>query len=105
MLTAILLVTTPLTQCLWTWDHFLRGGQDYESTMLLVLAFICLALVLAQHCKKYVEALLLAAWHQSSYLSSHLLLTRIALVGTTSNFLLECGSSPGSEMYGLPLQI
>jgi len=28
---AIELVTMPLTQHLWTWDHFLQGGQDFRT--------------------------------------------------------------------------
>jgi len=103
-LTAILLITTPLTQRIWTWDHFLRGGQDYESSALLVLAFLCMVLVLAQHFKQAVS-LLFAARHYSSFLSRDLLLARMALVGAFSISHSELGTSPGLEMCSLPLQI
>jgi len=104
MLTAILLVTAPLTQYIWTWDHFLRGGQDYESNTLLVLAFLCLVLVLAQHCKQSMD-LLVAAWRQCSFLFRAPVVVRVALVGPSSNFYSECEASPGLEKFSLPLQI
>ena len=105
VLTAILLLTTPLTQYLWTWDNFPHGGQDYESTMLLVMAFLCLALVLAQHCRKCVEDQFLAPQCQSSSLSPRPLSAGSALAGASSKSHSERGSSPGLEMYSLPLQI
>ena len=42
------MVTSPLTQEVWTWDRFLHGGQDFESGVLLVLVSLCLVLLLAQ---------------------------------------------------------
>ena len=103
-LTGILLATTPLTQRVWSWDHFLRGGQDYESSTLLILAFLCLVLVLAQHCRQSLS-LLFAARRQSSFLVPDLLPAKIALAGMFSASYMECVASPGLEMYCLPLQI
>ena len=103
-LIAVLLVTAPLTQHVWTWDHFLYGGQDYESSTLMILVFLSLVLVLAQHCKQSMS-LLFAAWCQGSFLSRDPLLRRIALEGPFSISHSECGASPGLEMYSLPLQI
>jgi hypothetical protein len=100
----VLLVTTPLTQHVWTWDHFLSGGQDYESSMLLILAFLCLVLVLAQHCKQNVS-LLFAARRQSSFLSGDTLSASTALVGPLSMFHSERGGSTGLEMSNPQLQI
>lgn len=99
-LTAILLVTTPLTQRIWSWDHFLHGGQDYESSALVILAFLCLVLVLAQHCKQSV-GLLFAAQRQSSFAPDPML-SGAALVGMSST---ERMASSALEMYSLPLQI
>jgi len=48
ILTFVSVVTSPLTQEVWTWDRFLRGGQDFESGVLLVLVSLCLVLLLAQ---------------------------------------------------------
>lgn len=49
ILVAIEFVTGPLTQYFWTWDHFLHGGQDFESCMLVAVISLCLVLLLAQH--------------------------------------------------------
>ena len=104
MLTAILLVTAPLTQYIWTWDHFLHGGQDYELSTLMVLAFLCLVLVLAQHCKQSMD-LLFAARRQSSFLSRASLAATIAPAGPLSTLSSGCGASPGLVEFSLPLQI
>lgn len=56
ILAAISLVTMPLTQHIWTWDHFLHGGQDFESGMLVILTILCLAVLLSQLCKRQVDS-------------------------------------------------
>jgi hypothetical protein len=114
LLTAILLVTSPLTQHIWVWDHFLHGGQDYESTMLMVLAILCLALVLAQCCKQSVN-LLLAARRLFSVISPDLLVAGTAPVKAVRVSWKQYLASPGLETsgletsgletYSLPLQI
>jgi hypothetical protein len=104
ILTTILLVTTPLTQHIWIWDYFLRGGQDYESSTLMILAILCLVLVLAHHRKQNVK-LLLATRRLLSFISQDPLPARISLVGAISASYTECLASPGIEMYSLPLQI
>ncbi len=58
--TAISLCTMPVTQHLWTWDHFLHGGRDFELGMLMVLSLLSLVLVLAKSCKQCIHALLSA---------------------------------------------
>ena len=47
----------PLTQHLWTWDRFPSGGQDFETTALMVLIVLSLVLVLSKHNKQCVELL------------------------------------------------
>lgn len=58
MLSAISLITAPLTQHLWTWDHFLHGGQDFELAVLMILTVLCMVLVISRHCKGCVDSLL-----------------------------------------------
>lgn len=36
----LLNILMPLTQSIWDWDHFLRGGPDFEFTLLSVLIFL-----------------------------------------------------------------
>ena len=38
----------PLTEYYWTFDKFLRGGQDLEFGLLSMAAVFCLVLVLSQ---------------------------------------------------------
>jgi hypothetical protein len=59
----------PLTQRIWTWDHFLHGGHDFESVAFLLLVFFSLVLVLSKHSKQYI-ARLFASWsfHGCKYL-------------------------------------
>jgi hypothetical protein len=104
LLTILVLVTTPLTQHIWLWDHFLQGGQDYESSALVILAFLCLVLVLTQHCKQSVD-MLFATRRLFSFIPHALLLASITPVGVISALWTERAASPGLEIYSLPLQI
>ena len=47
-LTMILLAVMPITENFCAFDHFLRGGPDFELTLLCILAMLCLVLLLAQ---------------------------------------------------------
>jgi hypothetical protein len=58
ILAAIELVTWPLTQHFWNWDHLLHGGQDFESSLLFAVMSLCLVLLLAQHSKHHMDHLL-----------------------------------------------
>jgi hypothetical protein len=60
ILTAISLITMPLTQHLWTWDRFLHGGRDFELTTLMILSFLALVLVLSRNLKQCIDSLLSA---------------------------------------------
>jgi hypothetical protein len=42
---AIELITMPLTQHFWAWDHFLHGGRDFETGLLLVVTLLCFVLL------------------------------------------------------------
>jgi hypothetical protein len=58
VLTAISLLTMPVTQHLWTWDRFLHGGRDFELSTLMILSFLGLVLVLAKSLKQSIDSLL-----------------------------------------------
>jgi hypothetical protein len=57
-LTTLLIIVTPVTEHLWTWDKFLRGGQDFEFGLLGIASILCLVLVLSQHYKQVINLLL-----------------------------------------------
>lgn len=58
ILAAVEFITMPLTQHIWTWDHFLHGGQDFESSLLVIVISVCLPLLLAQHRRQDTNRLL-----------------------------------------------
>lgn len=49
VLAAVELISMPLTQYAWTWDHFLHGGMDFESSFLFLVVCLVLLLVLRHH--------------------------------------------------------
>jgi hypothetical protein len=104
LLSGVLLAATPLTQSLWNWDHFLQGGQDFESGILLIVVSLCLLLVLSQLCRQTLK-LLFASWHQSSSGYHSLKFALPASVGMSSTFHIERAASSAYDMVGLPLQI
>jgi hypothetical protein len=57
-LTTLLLAAMPLTEHLWTWDKFLRGGPDFEFGLLGIASILCLVLVLSQNYKQVINLLL-----------------------------------------------
>ena len=54
----IVLILSGFTEHFWAWDGFLRGGQDFELSLLALLAFFCLILVFAQYFRRRVSDLL-----------------------------------------------
>lgn len=104
LLTTFSLITMPLTQHIWTWDHFLRGGQDFEFGTLAIMTALCLVLLLVRYFKQSVD-FLLAVCHLFSFISAYRLLGRSAQSDT---FPVFCGGrepSPVLGLYNLPLQI
>jgi hypothetical protein len=57
--TLVLILVMPWTEYFWHFDKFLRGGQDFELSLLSLLAVLCLMLVLFQQGKKNVELVLI----------------------------------------------
>ncbi len=103
MVTAVSILTSPLTQHLWTWDRFLHGGHDFESGVTTILMTLCLVILLAQHCKHSVH-MLLGKWRLLCFISDCGI--RLDTVGHEISLLPnERRSSPMLGMYNLPLQI
>ena len=65
---AILLTVMPWTEIHWHFDRFLRGGQDFEFTLLSILTFLCLVLLLTFLNKQSLSILfVLKVWHWSVF--------------------------------------
>jgi hypothetical protein len=104
MLTAVSLITMPLTQHIWTWDHFLQGGQDFEFGSLAILSTLSMVLLMARHCKQSVD-LLLAVARLFSFICDDHGLTRTSRSEAMAAFCSERVFNPVPGIYSLPLQI
>ena len=98
-LVVVSIFTTPLTQNLWTWDHFLHGGQDFEAGSFLILISFCLVIVLARSCRSVLACTLQS--FALGYLAADSPGTRFPLFPSFESEL-KCPSGDG---YSLPLQI
>jgi hypothetical protein len=108
VLMGVSLITMPVTQQMWIWDHFLHGGQDFELSMLLVLSFLCLTLVLAKHGKQYVDSWFVfwfAAWRLPSFESSDRMLARTPVAGASLILRTTRLGDLSLGLYSLPLQV
>lgn len=102
ILSAISLITMPVTQHLWTWDHFLHGGQDFELTTLIILTFLCLVLVLSKDSRS------MDSLFARRRLFEFQLTDRVSgtpFHGAPSIFRIEPVAGSPSGIYSIPLQI
>jgi hypothetical protein len=100
VLASVVLIALPFTQQVWTWDRFLHGGQDFETTVLLILISLCLVLVMARGCRQGIKLLLT--------LRSELLVRRCSEILQplrTSTTCVNRSDGPSIATYNLPLQI
>ena len=100
VLASVVLLALPFTQQVWTWDRFLHGGQDFETTALLILTSLCLVLVMARVCRQGIKLLLtLSSQLLVRRCSAILLLSRISATG------IKRSVGPPIARYNFPLQI
>lgn len=104
ILSAVSLITSPLTQQLWTWDRFLHGGQDFELAVLTMLTFYCLVVVLSNSCRLCVQSLF-APCPLLEGNSDERESAAISLHGTLKIFQSEAPAGPASRIFSIPLQI
>lgn len=104
VLVTVSLVTMPVTQHFWTWDRFLHGGQDFESSVLMILMILCLALLLVQSCKRSFERLL-ARWPLLRCFCRSRFLGDVRRGAAVAVFRNETALRPVLGMYTLPLRI
>jgi hypothetical protein len=104
MLAAISVLTLPLTQDIWTWDHFLRGGQDFETGMLAIVIVLCLAVLLSQLCKRHIDSLFTVR-HVLAFTFNHGELPGRSLLRAFFIFRVERTTGAAIDRYSLPLKI
>ena len=97
---AVSLATMPVTQHLWTWDHFLHGGRDFELGVLMVLSLLSLALVLAKASKQCIQAFFCPCCSVANTVTQ-----KARLLAACSPFRVYSASCPASGFCSLPLQI
>jgi hypothetical protein len=105
LLTAILVMITPLTDYYWHFDKFLTGGQDFEFGLLSVMSICCLVIVLMKHGKTIVASILMLRQRldplpcsQASFMARQ---ARIVLAVLQS----EPRPDPVVAYYSLPIQV
>jgi hypothetical protein len=103
ILSAISLITMPVTQHLWTWDHFLHGGQDFELTTLIILTFLCLVLVLSKDSRSMDS--LFARRRLFEFQLTDDVSGSTPSYGALSIFRIEPVAGSPSGIYSIPLQI
>ncbi len=104
VLAAVELLSMPLTQYAWNWDHFLQGGADFESSLLFLVICLGLLLVLRDH-RRNDEDLRLPWWRLS--LPNFDPGKSIAFFGTgiPLSFHREPAAGLNLTTYNSPLQI
>jgi hypothetical protein len=105
LLTAIIVFLMPLTEYLWHFDKFLRGGQDFEFGLLAVATILCLVMFLLQHGKQTVQLTLsLRKW-----LSMVFQFDAVVVPGSFSGLITAqhviSVPSPSLGLYTHPLQV
>jgi hypothetical protein len=103
-LTAISLITMPVTQHLWTWDRFLHGGRDFELSTLMILSLLGLVLVLSKNLKQGIDSLLSALCILAFGCHKRVPI-RIASTRTCSTFRLEYVAGSDTGVCNIPLLI
>ncbi len=100
---ALLLAVMPVTERFWDFDHFLRGGQDFEFGFLALLVVLCLVLLLAQNAN--IECSLLLALRRWL----RFIFPPAAGLDTVTTFHAVLEDQPISRLsirlYTLPLQV
>jgi hypothetical protein len=104
LLTAVSLITMPVTQLIWTWDHFPQGGQDFELSALAILTCLLLVLLLAAHFRQSISSLL-ATGSLFSLICADRELAGTARNGRFPVLLGRRSLCPVLSIYNLPLQI
>ena len=104
VLAALELISMPLTQHAWTWDHFLHGGMDFESSLLFLVVCLCLLLVLRHHCRQD-ENSDVPRWRLFLPTFDTLIPAAMPRARVLLTLHRERRASSDSATYSLPLQI
>lgn len=104
ILSALSLLTMPITEHFWTWDRFFQTGRDFELSTLMVLTFLCLVLVLSRQRKQRID-FLLCVRPVLTFRFTDGIAPLICLPVEVSVFDSAAVTGTESGMRGFPLQI
>ena len=105
MLTALMIFVMPWTEYFWSFDKFLRGGQDFELGLLSLAALLCLVVVLLQHGRQNVSFLLATRRWLSFVSRDPESLSIRSLYGVNAALFADPPASAGLCTYNLPIQV
>jgi hypothetical protein len=102
LLTAFVVLFMPLTEHLWHFDNFLRGGQDFELGLLSIATIACLVMVMLHHGKCLVSmSLSLRHWLSTAFNKA----TIESFIGLIAALHVTAVPGPFLGQYTLPLQV
>src|SRR5580704_1364194 len=104
LLAAVELLSMPITQYAWTWDHFLHGGMDFESSLLFLVVCLGLLLVLRHHFRQD-QNLRVPRWRLSLPIFDTGKSVAMPGVGVLAALRRERRAGSDLATYNLPLQI
>jgi hypothetical protein len=104
VLAAVELISMPWTQFAWTWDHFLHGGMDFESSLLFLVICLGLLLVLRHLCRPDQNSRV-PRWRLSLPIFDTGKSAAVPGTGALLVFHRELRALSGLATYTLPLQI
>ena len=104
ILTALSLITMPITEHFWTWDRFLQGGRDFELESIVLLSFLCLVMVLSKG-DRHCVGLLFSAWRRLADAFDDPVVRSGLLAGAYLNPQMVPPPGPGICASDLPLQM
>lgn len=105
LFTVVLLVVMPWTEYFWSFDKFLRGGQDFEFGLLSIATIFCLVMVMLQHGKCSVDqSFSLRKWLSIVFRHDDPVVPG-SFMGLIAGLHVIAVPSPSLGLYSLPLQV
>jgi hypothetical protein len=105
LLTAAVVLVMPFTEYLWHFDQFLRGGQDFELSLLFIATILCLVMVMLQQDKRSVRLSLSTRKWLSFAFSRKDHSAPGSLMGLIAAPHAIAVPSPSLDRYNPPLQV
>ena len=104
LFSSLLVALMPITEYFWHFDHFLRGGEDFEFWLLAFTTILCLVLVFVKDRECTTQRFFDFAEELPAFLSG-LLSAAFASFSSQLSPGDSSGRAPGLAIYNLPIQI